>query len=64
MTGFVLQRTTDGKYVTFPGSESSYTAKLELARVFPSRETAEAERCVGDERVVALRDLLGGARTY
>lgn len=41
----------DGKYVAMPGSKNSYTAKLERARLFPTREAAERERCVNNEYV-------------
>lgn len=54
---FVLQR-TDGKFVTPPGSEHSYTFDLMKARTFPTREAADADRCVENERVVAVADLL------
>lgn len=49
---FVLKRTSDSKYVAQPGSESSYTTKLERARVYPTREAADGDRCVENERVV------------
>jgi hypothetical protein len=49
---FFLQRTSDNKYVARPGSQSSYTRKLELARQYASRKAAEADRCLGNERIV------------
>jgi hypothetical protein len=56
---FVLQK-TDGKggYVTPPGSEKSYTHDIANARIFSTREKAEAERCVENEIVVPLSNLL------
>jgi hypothetical protein len=53
---FVLVR-TDGKYVAPPGNEKSYVTRLEDARVFPTRESAEKERCVESERIAAVADL-------
>ena len=60
MSGFVLVRTSDGKYVAPPGQERSYTERLEDARVFASREMAERERCVDSEYVRSLESLLEG----
>lgn len=48
---FVIIR-TDGKYVSQPGSQHSYTDKLQNARVWASRESAERECCVENERVI------------
>jgi hypothetical protein len=43
---------TKGKaYVAVSGSENSYTMKLQEARVFATREAAQAETC-GNETVV------------
>lgn len=50
---FVLRR-DDGKFVTPPGSEKSYTADVTKARIFRSQEEAEIERCPGNETVVPL----------
>lgn len=55
---FVLQNTETGKFVAPPGQDKSYTADLTAARVFATREAAERERCVENERVVAVCDLL------
>jgi hypothetical protein len=56
MPGFVIQR-DDGKFVTPPGQHKSYTTDLTKARVFPSREAAEADRCPENEQVVAIDNL-------
>lgn len=56
-TDYVLIR-TDGKYVARPGSEHSYTSRLEDAKLFPTRAAAEAERCVENERVARLDDVI------
>lgn len=56
---YVIVR-TDGKFVTRPGSEQSYSDKLQHARPFETREAAERERCVENERVVSVRDLIMG----
>ncbi len=52
---YVIQR-TDGKYVAPPGREHSYTSKLQHARKFASREAAERDLCIENERVVSLED--------
>jgi hypothetical protein len=54
---YVLVR-TDGKYVAPPGQEHSYTSKLEDARIFPTRDAAEKERCVENETVRPVSELL------
>lgn len=51
--GYRLKRDEDGKYVTRPGSDKSYTTKLDDARIFASRADAEAEAC-GNETIVPL----------
>jgi len=51
---FVIQR-ADGWLVSLPGSRSSYTRTLERARVFPTREAADAERCPENETVREIR---------
>jgi hypothetical protein len=50
---FVLVR-SDGMYVAPPGRSKSYTDKLQLAWVFQSRESADAQRCKDNETVVAI----------
>lgn len=57
LTMFVLRR-DDGKYVAPSGSEHSYVDRLEEAQVYRTREEAEDERCVENETIVALSDLL------
>lgn len=61
---FVLQHNETGKYVARPGSERSYTNRLEEARVFRTLEGAEAERCVESETVVDVRRLLGSLMSH
>lgn len=56
----VLQHHKDGsrqsgRYVARSGSKHSYTRKLEEAQTFPTREAAEAARCVESESVVEFR---------
>jgi hypothetical protein len=59
VSGFLIERTDQGGgFVTPPGSDKSYTPFPHLARVFPTREAAEADRCVGNERVVRLADAM------
>ena len=54
---YVLVR-DDGAYVARPGSRSSYTLSLQAARVFATREAAEADRCPENELIVAVSALL------
>lgn len=61
MSKFVIVR-TDGKYVAPPGLESSYTPRLEEAWIFSDRQTAEAQRCVENETVRAIDDILSVTR--
>lgn len=57
MNGYILVHNETLQYVTWPGSEHSYTKKLEDARVFANADAAQKERCVESETVVAIRDL-------
>jgi hypothetical protein len=61
MTGYVLVR-TDGKFVAPPGQEKSYVSSLQDALVFRTREEADKNRCVENESVRALADMLNVAR--
>ena len=56
---YVIRRNEDGAYVTKPGSEHSYTRKLESARTFPSRQAAEWHAC-GNEQVMTVEELVKG----
>jgi len=38
----------------------SYTYQLQSARVFPTREAAERERCEGNETIVDVDQILRG----
>lgn len=59
MSGYVLKRTDQGGgYVARAGHPSSYTHKLENARIFRTREEAEGNRCVENEIIVALDSIL------
>lgn len=55
--GYVIRRNEDGKFVARPGSERSYTNKLEDARVYPSRDAARADLCIENEHVVSLESI-------
>lgn len=52
------RHTRVGMYAARSGSQHSYTARLEDARVFSTREAAEAE-CCENERVIDVDDLVG-----
>lgn len=53
---YVIQR-NDGAFVAPPGQKRSYTDKLQHARTFTTRESAEAERCPENEQVRRIDDL-------
>jgi hypothetical protein len=54
MTGFVIRRTTDNKYVSRPGMNESYTDNLALAWVFKTRDEAIKNLCLENEFIVRL----------
>lgn len=58
---FVIQKTDspyNNFYVAPPGSEKSYVKNLQDARSYPTRDAANADRCVENERVVDVNDIL------
>jgi hypothetical protein len=60
---YVIQRMDQGGgYVTVSGHKSSFTKRLEEARIYRDRESAEADRCPQNERVIALTTLLQNPR--
>jgi hypothetical protein len=56
---YVLQNIDNRKFVAPSGSANSYTEKLQNAKTFPSRESAEAAAC-GNERALALEEAIRG----
>ena len=54
---FVLVRNEDQKFVCPPGAEKSYTSDLVRARIYPTRETAEIDKC-GNETVYPVTHFL------
>jgi hypothetical protein len=46
-----------GRYVTKPGSDNSYTPNIQNAGLFKTRDAAEREKCVDNEKVVDLSDI-------
>ena len=54
---YVIRRHEDGAFVAPPGQRSSYTTKLQEARVFQTREAAQRE-CCGNESVVRVDECL------
>jgi len=60
---YVIQHKETGKYVSRSGSPRSYTNRLEEARVFRSRESAEKERCVENEALVDVYRLFASTVT-
>jgi hypothetical protein len=59
MDGYVVIR-EDGRYVARPGSEHSYTRRLQNARVYDTRPEADRD-CCSNERVVSVYAVLSGA---
>lgn len=57
MEVYVIVR-DDGWYVTVPGSEESYSQKLEEAWTFRDKAIADKARCPGNERVMPVSELL------
>lgn len=57
----VIQNCDTGKYVAPRGSLHSYVPAWSSARVFESKEAAEADRC-GNERIIPLTTLIGRMR--
>jgi len=59
---YVIRRTDQGGgYVArSPVQGASYTPRLQDARVFSSREAAEVERCLGNEVVVSVDEIMRG----
>ncbi len=51
---------TDGMFVAPPGQEKSYVRELQFARTFATKEDAERERCVENERVRAIDEVITG----
>lgn len=47
-----------GGYVAQPGHCTSYTHSIERARIYPSKEAAEKDRCPENEIVIPLMDLI------
>lgn len=54
---YVIVRKSDGKFVRPPGSEKSYTDKLQMALVWKDKEEAK-RHCCSNEEVVPLVGLL------
>jgi hypothetical protein len=57
MERFVIAR-NDGQFVTPPGTDKSYTTRLEDAWTFASRDEAKKQACPGNETVHDVRDIL------
>lgn len=56
---YIIKRSEDQKYVSKPGSERSYTARLQDARTWGTRADAEREAC-GNEYVISVADEMRG----
>jgi len=58
MFGYVVINKVNGRYLARRGSKSPFTNKLEYARVFSTKEKADAERCVDSEYSMSVDALL------
>ena len=54
---YVIQA-SHGRYVAPKGTYLAYVRDLAEARKYPTREAAERDCCVGNERVISLYELL------
>lgn len=54
---YILQNNDNNKYVAHSGSEHSYTNRLEQARVFKTKESAQKHAC-GNETILHITDVL------
>jgi len=54
---YLLKRVEDGRFVAKSGREASYTRDIEHVRIYPTREAAEADRCVENEIIVPMEAL-------
>jgi len=59
---YVIKNTETGKYVAKSGLKNSYTKKLDGIRLYPTKESAEADRCPENEIIIDIsmfqRDLI------
>lgn len=56
MRGYIVQSKDTGRYVAYPGGNSSYTRDILNARRFATREDAKRNAC-GNERIIDLSSL-------
>lgn len=54
---YVLKR-TDGYFVAKEGCRNSYTKFLQKARIFQYKESAQANRCIENEYIVSLDEII------
>jgi hypothetical protein len=59
---YVIKRTDQGGGYLAPPPMNGYTKYLERARIFPTKEAADAECCPENEVAVPVAHLLQGAR--
>ena len=52
-----LIKRDDGKYVAVRDSKHSYTTRVDLARVYQTKEEAEQDLCHENERIVPIPNL-------
>lgn len=50
----------DGKFVSAPGRDESYTGFLQYAWLLPTRAIAEGHRCPENERVRSVAAVMSG----
>lgn len=52
---YLLQRVSDGFYVSMPGAVYAYTKKKENARRYPTEQAALCDKC-SNERVIEVKE--------
>ena len=55
---YALKRVNDGKYVAKSGNAQSYTNRIDRIQAFVRKEDAEVIRCVENEYIVDIDDIL------
>jgi len=55
---YLLKRIEDGRFVAKRGMANSYTFDITDIRIFATRKAAELNRCVENEVIVSLEDMM------
>jgi hypothetical protein len=58
LMAYIIKNSTSNHYLARAGSSSSYTNRLEYARMFSTYEKAKAECCIENEYPLSVAALL------